>query len=160
MDDEKLCKGSSIQSNVKALNESVKGKHSQKRMRDESADASSDQDVHISDKKDQKRNRLLDAQGGKSQIVKRTSESQESHVQNKANEFVRTMSDDGNEIFRRAKRRIPVIQRSLAIVLASLLGVQIIIELKNDSEVTGTVDETDASMNVTLIDVRKVRYIH
>ena len=70
-------------------------------------------------------------------------------------EFVGRTNRNGNEVFTR-KKRIPVIQKSLAIVLASLLGEQVVIELKNDTEVTGTIEETDTNMNLTLNDVRQV----
>lgn len=47
--------------------------------------------------------------------------------------FVPVNSDDkGKLIFRRVKKRVPPIQRSLAFVLSSLQGKQVAIELKND----------------------------
>lgn len=70
-------------------------------------------------------------------------------------EFVGSTNRNGNQVFTR-KKRIPVIQKSLAIVLASLLGEQVVIELKNDTEVTGTIEETDTNMNLTMNDVRQV----
>ena len=73
-----------------------------------------------------------------------------------SNEFVGSVDKNGKEIFTRANTRIPIIQKSLAVVLASLLGVQVVIELKNDTEVTGTIDEADSNMNLTLHDVRQV----
>ena len=76
-----------------------------------------------------------------------------------ASDFVRSTTAEGNEVFKRSKAAVPVIQKSLAVVLASLQGVQIVIELKNDDEITGTVDETDSNMNVTLHDVRQVNKI-
>lgn len=148
-DNVQLTKGHSFERN--ALNEIVEERRSEKRMRDESGDEHSDQYDQMSDKRDLKYSQPSDSRSSASV--------HEVPVQNKSNKFVRRLSDEGNEVFRRAKRKIPVIQRSLAIVLASLLGVQIVIELRNDSEITGTVDETDASMNVTLNNVRKVRCI-
>jgi LSM domain len=73
-----------------------------------------------------------------------------------ASDFVRSSTAEGNVVFKRSRASIPVIQKSLAVVLASLQGVQVVIELKNDDEVTGTVDETDSNMNVTLHNVRQV----
>jgi len=48
------------------------------------------------------------------------------------------------------RRKVPVLQKSLAILLASFQGETISIELKNDSEITGILEETDHSMNITL----------
>ena len=73
-----------------------------------------------------------------------------------ASDFVRSTTAEGNEVFKRSKASVPVIQKSLAVVLASVQGLQIVIELKNDDEITGTVDETDSNMNVTLHNVRQV----
>jgi LSM domain len=147
-----LTKGCSTRREENTLNENVEGNRSEKRMRDHSVDTPFDQHDHVSEKRDLKYSRSSDSRRSSASDV------QEDPNQMKSNRFVRKISDDGNEIFRRAKRKIPVVQRSLAIVLASLLGVQIVIELRNDSEITGTVDETDASMNVTLNNVRKVTY--
>jgi small nuclear ribonucleoprotein (snRNP)-like protein len=73
-----------------------------------------------------------------------------------SSDFHSSISKEGNEVFKRTRRRVPLIQRSLAVVLASLQGVQVVIELKNGNEITGTVDETDSNMNVTLQNVRQV----
>ena len=73
-----------------------------------------------------------------------------------SSDFQSSISKDGHEVFKRTRKRIPLMQRSLAVVLASLQGVQVVIELKNDNEITGTVDETDSNMNVTLQNVRQV----
>ena len=73
-----------------------------------------------------------------------------------SSDFHNSISKDGHEVFKRTRKRIPLMQRSLAVVLASLQGVQVVIELKNDNEITGTVDETDSNMNVTLQNVRQV----
>ena len=142
--------GYSTRSEDNVLSESVEGKRSEKRVRDNTVDVPFEQDGQMSDKRDLKYSRSSDS---------RRIKVQEDRTQNKSNEFVRKISDEGNEVFRRPKRNIPVIQRSLAIVLASLLGVQIVIELRNDSEITGTVEESDASMNVTLNNVRKVCHL-
>lgn len=88
-----------------------------------------------------------------------SSSSRNQHLKRKQpsnNEFVGGVDQNGNEVFKRVSSRVPVIQKSLAIVLASLLGVQVVIELKNDTEVTGTIDEADSNMNLTLHDVRQV----
>jgi U6 snRNA-associated Sm-like protein LSm2 len=52
--------------------------------------------------------------------------------------------------------RQPTVQRCLGIVLLSLQGEEITIELKNDIELTGIVEEADENMNVTLHNVRQV----
>ena len=67
-------------------------------------------------------------------------------------------NDDGTEteIFRRKRKFIPPIRRSLGIMVASLQGQGIVVELKNDVEVYGSVDETDAAMNLTLSAVREM----
>lgn len=71
-------------------------------------------------------------------------------------DFHRSISKEGHVVFKRTRKRVPLVQRSLAVVLASLQGVQVVIELKNDNEITGTVDETDSNVNVTLQNVRQV----
>lgn len=73
-----------------------------------------------------------------------------------ASNFVQSTTAEGNVVFKRSRAAVPVIQKSLAVVLASLQGSQVVIELKNDDEITGTVDETDSNMNVTLHNVRQV----
>mmetsp|Transcript_733 Transcript_733/g.844 ORF Transcript_733/g.844 Transcript_733/m.844 type:complete len:254 (-) Transcript_733:344-1105(-) len=73
-----------------------------------------------------------------------------------SNEFICSKSDTGKEVFKRVKHRTPILQKSLAVVLASLQGVQVVIELKNDVEVTGTIEETDSNMNLTLNQVKQV----
>lgn len=52
--------------------------------------------------------------------------------------------------------RIPLIQKSLGILLVSLQGEEVIIELKNDIEITGIIEEADENMNLTLHNVQQV----
>lgn len=85
-----------------------------------------------------------------------SSSSRYKRKQPSSNEFVSSVDQNGKEVFKRANTRIPIVQKSLAVVLASLLGVQVVIELKNDTEVTGIIDEADSNMNLTLHDVRQV----
>ena len=51
------------------------------------------------------------------------------------------------------RRRPPPLQRSLAVILASLQGEQVKIELKSDKIVQGTVEEAHVGMNLQLSDV-------
>lgn len=53
---------------------------------------------------------------------------------------------------KKRKRFVPPIQKSLAIILASLVGSKITIELKNGSDVSGVLDECDPSINVTIVE--------
>lgn len=46
----------------------------------------------------------------------------------------------------RRRRRAPRIQNTLAIFVQSLQGSTIAVELKNDIEITGVLEETDVSM--------------
>ncbi|CAM9488530.1 unnamed protein product [Chrysoparadoxa australica] len=50
----------------------------------------------------------------------------------------------------------PPMQRTLAIILQSLRGQSIVLELKNDVEIKGVVDFTDQDMNVSLTSARHV----
>lgn len=50
----------------------------------------------------------------------------------------------------------PRIQRCLGILLVSLQGEEVTIELKNDIELTGVIEEADENMNVTLHNVQQV----
>lgn len=52
--------------------------------------------------------------------------------------------------------KVPLIQKSLGILLVSLQGEEIVIELKNDIEITGIVEEADENMNLTLHNVQQV----
>ena len=63
---------------------------------------------------------------------------------------------DGDVQLVRFRRMRPTVQRSLAVVLCGLQGHRVVIELKNDVEVTGVVDSADANMNVTLRDAQQV----
>jgi small nuclear ribonucleoprotein (snRNP)-like protein len=58
----------------------------------------------------------------------------------------------------RAKRKpkLNPIQRTLAIVLVSLQGFEVAVEMKNGIEVTGILEECDKNMNLTLHNVRQV----
>ena len=73
-------------------------------------------------------------------------------------EFVKVESkeDGSNEVFRRKRTRVPEIRRTLSVLLCSLQGTDVIIELKNDSEIFGTVDEVDAYMNFVLTEAKQV----
>ena len=44
----------------------------------------------------------------------------------------------------------------MAIILMSLLGHQVVIELKNDIEVTGIIEVAESNMNMTLVQARQV----
>ena len=52
--------------------------------------------------------------------------------------------------------KIPIIQKSLGILLVSLQGEEVVVELKNDIEVTGIIEEADENMNLTLHHVQQV----
>lgn len=54
------------------------------------------------------------------------------------------------------KKRVPLIQRSLAVLVASLQGMQVVIELKNDSEISGVLEEADRGMNLTLLGATQI----
>ena len=53
-------------------------------------------------------------------------------------------------------KKNPAIQKSLALILSSLIGMEIVIELKNNTEVTGTLEETDFNMNSVLVNASKI----
>jgi small nuclear ribonucleoprotein (snRNP)-like protein len=58
-----------------------------------------------------------------------------------------------------AKKRKPKmspIQKTLAIVLVSLQGSEVVVEMKNGVEVTGIIEECDTNMNLTLHNARQV----
>lgn len=65
-------------------------------------------------------------------------------------------SSEESILLRRRKKRIPLLQKSLSIVLASLQGKQIIFELKNDTEVTGIIDSVGHGMDVYIANARVV----
>lgn len=54
------------------------------------------------------------------------------------------------------KRRIPKIRQSLAFLLESLQGTEVVVELKNDAEVRGTIEKSDFGMNVVLFNVSQI----
>jgi small nuclear ribonucleoprotein (snRNP)-like protein len=47
-------------------------------------------------------------------------------------------------------QRRPKIQKSLALLVVSLVGVRLVVELKNDIEITGILEESDENMNMTI----------
>ena len=52
-----------------------------------------------------------------------------------------------------SRKRVPRLEKSLTILLKSLSGSNVVIELKNDTEISGVVDECDEGMNTVLVDV-------
>ena len=63
------------------------------------------------------------------------------------------MADDTAHSSSRRGKKIPRIEKSLAILLKSLIGTAVVIELKNDSEISGVVEDADEGMSVLLVDV-------
>lgn len=47
-------------------------------------------------------------------------------------------------------KRLPKVQKSLALLVVSLVGVRLVVELKNDIEITGVLEESDENMNMTI----------
>mmetsp|Transcript_17595 Transcript_17595/g.17668 ORF Transcript_17595/g.17668 Transcript_17595/m.17668 type:complete len:144 (-) Transcript_17595:341-772(-) len=54
------------------------------------------------------------------------------------------------------RKRVPQLQKSLGVLLASFQGMHILIELKNDSEISGILEEADRGMNMVLHEARQV----
>lgn len=48
------------------------------------------------------------------------------------------------------------IERSLAILVQSLQGLHVVVELKNDTEISGIIENSDDVMNITFTDARQV----
>eukprot|EP00600_Ochromonadales_sp_CCMP1393_P005522 CAMPEP_0174962620 /NCGR_PEP_ID=MMETSP0004_2-20121128/4879_1 /TAXON_ID=420556 /ORGANISM="Ochromonas sp., Strain CCMP1393" /LENGTH=151 /DNA_ID=CAMNT_0016211161 /DNA_START=41 /DNA_END=496 /DNA_ORIENTATION=- len=63
---------------------------------------------------------------------------------------------DGNQVYKRVKPKLPSSRKSLAIILMSLQGTEVVIDLKNDMEVKGFVEEADRGMNLTLSNASQV----
>ena len=53
------------------------------------------------------------------------------------------------------KEKVDPILLTLSVIPAAMIGKRIVIEMKNDSEVVGTIDETDKFMNITLLDAEQ-----
>jgi small nuclear ribonucleoprotein (snRNP)-like protein len=53
-------------------------------------------------------------------------------------------------------KRVPKIQKSLGILLVSLQGESVVVELKNDIEISGMLEEADENMNMTLHNAEQV----
>ena len=53
---------------------------------------------------------------------------------------------------RRRMKRLPRTHRSLAVLIESLRSSRLIFELKNDTEMAGTVYDVDTNLNVNLVD--------
>lgn len=47
-------------------------------------------------------------------------------------------------------KRRPKVQKSLALLVVSLVGIRVVVELKNDIEITGVLEESDDNMNMTI----------
>ena len=54
------------------------------------------------------------------------------------------------------RKHVPRLERSLAILFKSLCGTRLTIELKNDTEAAGLVEDVDESMNTVLVDATTV----
>lgn len=72
-------------------------------------------------------------------------------------EFKKATESDEKVVFKRAKTRIPPINKSLSILLTSLQGVKVTVELKSDIEVTGVIEDVDKDMNILLRNVTQSR---
>ncbi|KAJ1434293.1 hypothetical protein B484DRAFT_359665 [Ochromonadaceae sp. CCMP2298] len=60
-------------------------------------------------------------------------------------------------VFKRVRApKVPPIRKSLSIILASMQGMEVVVELKTDTEVTGFIDEVDPAMNLTLLNAKHV----
>lgn len=55
------------------------------------------------------------------------------------------------------RKRVPLIQKSLSVVLASLQGEEVKIELKDDSEIFGTIETVGHGMDMKLLHVGQKR---
>lgn len=53
------------------------------------------------------------------------------------------------------RKRVPVLERTLAILVQSMRGNKVVVELKNDFEISGLLEETDQNMNLKMVDVRQ-----
>eukprot|EP01032_Pedospumella_encystans_P024922 gene24922-28172_t len=71
--------------------------------------------------------------------------------------FVKDRTTDGREVFKRARPKLAPMRRSLAILLVSMQGTNVVIELKSDIEVSGVIEDTDPGMKVTLSDVKETK---
>lgn len=58
--------------------------------------------------------------------------------------------DSNKVVYKRSKPKVPAIEKSLSILLASLQGVKVMVELKSDIQVRGTIEEADKDMNILL----------
>jgi hypothetical protein len=54
-------------------------------------------------------------------------------------EFSLTSSSNDKLVYTRVRKRIPLIQKSLGIALVALQGMEVILEMKDDTEISGTV---------------------
>ncbi|CAM9337596.1 unnamed protein product [Ascophyllum nodosum] len=53
-----------------------------------------------------------------------------------------------------ASRRTNPLERTLAILIQSMRGNRVVVEMKNDVEISGILEETDGNMNLSMVDVR------
>jgi small nuclear ribonucleoprotein (snRNP)-like protein len=66
---------------------------------------------------------------------------------------VKSSEDASKVIYKRSKPKIPAIMKSLSILLTSLQGVKVMVELKSDIQARGTIEEVDKDMNILLRNV-------
>ena len=57
---------------------------------------------------------------------------------------------------RNKKQRIPSIFSTLALTLLSLQNEKVVIELRNNTEISGVIEEVDGNMNLILTDVKSI----
>eukprot|EP01038_Epipyxis_sp_PR26KG_P016932 gene16932-23242_t len=58
------------------------------------------------------------------------------------------------------KKKIPPIRKSLSFFLLSLQGMEVAVEMKNDLTATGILEHVDASMNISMVEVKLTHADH
>jgi small nuclear ribonucleoprotein (snRNP)-like protein len=58
------------------------------------------------------------------------------------------------------RKHVPLIQKSLSVVLASLLGQEVVVELKNDEEIKGILESVEHGMDLKLLNATLNRHVN
>ena len=61
-------------------------------------------------------------------------------------------STSNPKVYKRPKKpKVPLIKKNLSIFIASLQGIAVVVDLKDDSDITGIVEEASNGMNIVLV---------
>eukprot|EP00752_Nemacystus_decipiens_P006026 g5442.t2 len=71
---------------------------------------------------------------------------QQSHTGGRGTDQARTVGGRSGGQPRTSKKKVRPLERTLAILIQSMRGNRVVVEMKNDTEISGVLEETDPNM--------------